>query len=468
MEPGPSDPALETPLLQKLQGWGVVLVAFFVVWLPYNWLIEPSTNLEQEEALRTQAIERGRRSVELFSEENQLGVGCVRCHGPELRGSVIPAGTGWAYPPDLTTICGGPSTGHPLIKSVTDIQTTIEQGRGNDAVVEHPVPGRARRPADQRHRELPGAHELGERPVRGQHLHQPRRGQGGQLAVGLAGGDERRHGVDGRDRIHRRDGGDRLMLAQEVHTCLGFHIECGTLFKGAGVTIMAFILFVGSVYLMLSLVFGKWMGYLVLAVCFSGWLIIQSSLWYFGFWAQGPGTPTNQGPRGQEPSWVVLEAGLTATDARFATFEEYPDDGWEAPNAGQLASVQSVSSAATSFLAAQANEELGLDPLGTDAITGTQFTIDSVKFATAEDDKTSLAGGAGALLRRRAAHDAGAVPRLRKRPALLADVHGGVAPVVRDPSAAARPRREEAQGVPDRRERARVVRPRIVESETRR
>ena len=92
MEPGPSDPALETPLLQKLQGWGVVLVAFFVVWLPYNWLIEPSTNLEQEKALRTEAIERGRRSVELFSEENQLGVGCVRCHGPELRGGVIPAG----------------------------------------------------------------------------------------------------------------------------------------------------------------------------------------------------------------------------------------------------------------------------------------------------------------------------------------------------------------------------------------
>ena len=73
MEPGPSDPALETPLLQKLQGWGVLLVAFFVIWLPYNWLIEPSTNLKQEKALKTEAIERGSRSVELFSEENQLG-----------------------------------------------------------------------------------------------------------------------------------------------------------------------------------------------------------------------------------------------------------------------------------------------------------------------------------------------------------------------------------------------------------
>ena len=38
MRPGPADAALETPLLQKLQGWGVVLVAFFVIFIPYNWL----------------------------------------------------------------------------------------------------------------------------------------------------------------------------------------------------------------------------------------------------------------------------------------------------------------------------------------------------------------------------------------------------------------------------------------------
>ena len=131
MQPGPSDPALETPLLQKLQGWGVLLVAFFVLWIPYTWLIEPSANLKQEKLLRTEAIERGSRSVELFGEENQLGVGCVRCHGPELRGGVIPLGTGYAYPPNLTTVCGGPSTGHALIKSLADIYTTIQQGRAD-------------------------------------------------------------------------------------------------------------------------------------------------------------------------------------------------------------------------------------------------------------------------------------------------------------------------------------------------
>ena len=51
MRPGPSDPDLETPLLHKLQGWGVLLVLFFVIWVPAVWLLEPSNNLEQEEAL---------------------------------------------------------------------------------------------------------------------------------------------------------------------------------------------------------------------------------------------------------------------------------------------------------------------------------------------------------------------------------------------------------------------------------
>jgi len=200
-------------------------------------------------------------------------------------------------------------------------------------------------------------------------------------------------------------------------TCLGFHIECGTLFKGAGVTAMALILFVGSVYLMLSFVFGKWMGYLVLAVCFAGWLMIHSSLWYFGFWAQGPGTPTNQGPRGSEPAWVVVEGGLTASNELYSTFDDYPSDPWKAPIKSQDGSVQSVSSAATSFLAEQANEQLDRHEFASDAILGTQFTVDSVRFATGEDDKTSLAvvqahfSGGGPLTTLALYHDSGSVPR---------------------------------------------------------
>jgi hypothetical protein len=132
MRPGPSDPDLETPLLTKLQGWGVLLVAFFVIWIPLTWLFEPHTNLDQEKALLTDSIARGRSDVQLFSEENQGGIGCVRCHGPELRGSVI-LNTTTQTPtptPNLTTVCGGPWTGHVLIYSLNDIYITIQQGRG--------------------------------------------------------------------------------------------------------------------------------------------------------------------------------------------------------------------------------------------------------------------------------------------------------------------------------------------------
>ncbi len=129
MRPGPSDADLETPLLAKLQGWGVLLVVFFVVWVPLVWLQEPSQNLAQEEALKTDSIQRGKHGVQNFSEENQGGVGCVRCHGPELRGSQIQFGENVIDTPDLTTMCGGSAYGHALIESLEDVYTAIYQGR---------------------------------------------------------------------------------------------------------------------------------------------------------------------------------------------------------------------------------------------------------------------------------------------------------------------------------------------------
>jgi mono/diheme cytochrome c family protein len=132
MRPGPSDAALETPLLHKLQGWGVLLVAFFVVWFPITWLFETSEKQKQEQELRSLAIERGQLATQLFSEDNQLGVGCIRCHGPELRGGVIPYQGGYAYPPNLTNICAGNlgNPSHAAITSVDDIYQVVMQGRG--------------------------------------------------------------------------------------------------------------------------------------------------------------------------------------------------------------------------------------------------------------------------------------------------------------------------------------------------
>ncbi|HSL12444.1 MAG TPA: cytochrome c [Actinomycetota bacterium] len=130
MRPGPSDAALEAPVFHKLQGWGVLLLAFFVLWFPFTWLLEPNTNESQEAELLNLARERGALAVQPFSEENQLGVGCVRCHGPELRGGIIQSGDGFAQPPNLTNICEGNLNGaHPAIASVDDIYQVIEQGR---------------------------------------------------------------------------------------------------------------------------------------------------------------------------------------------------------------------------------------------------------------------------------------------------------------------------------------------------
>jgi mono/diheme cytochrome c family protein len=97
------------------------------------WLIEPSTNLNQEEALRSDSIARGALAVQPFTEENQFGVGCVRCHGNELKGGVINTVDAngdptLAYPPNLTTICD--HTQHPAIYSTDDIFQVISEGRG--------------------------------------------------------------------------------------------------------------------------------------------------------------------------------------------------------------------------------------------------------------------------------------------------------------------------------------------------
>jgi mono/diheme cytochrome c family protein len=127
MRPGPADAALETPLLQKLQGWAVILVAFMAIWVPLSWLREPSTNLAQEKEREALKIERGHETTLYFSEENQLGFGCIRCHGPELHGGVVQAGTNedgtpkYIYPLNLTTAC--------TRLTVEEIRTTIEEGR---------------------------------------------------------------------------------------------------------------------------------------------------------------------------------------------------------------------------------------------------------------------------------------------------------------------------------------------------
>jgi hypothetical protein len=200
--------------------------------------------------------------------------------------------------------------------------------------------------------------------------------------------------------------------------CLGFEIGCETLIKGGLTVIMSFVLFVGSILLVLAAVFGRRMGYLVLAVSFFGWMIILSSLWTFGFFSQGLETPVNLGPRGTEPAWVVEAAG-TDPEPVFEPFATYPTgDGWREPgeNDEDTASVQSVTSATQGFLAEQANEELGKSEHEPGALTTTDFTVQNIEFFATEDGVSLAAAHAfftdgGPILTVYLRHDSGSVDR---------------------------------------------------------
>ncbi len=204
----------------------------------------------------------------------------------------------------------------------------------------------------------------------------------------------------------------------EAETCLLWEIPCETLIKGGLVTLMGFVLFVGSVLLVLSAVFGRWMGYLVLVVSFAGWMMVLSSVWTFGFFSQGPDTPVNLGPRGAEPAWVVEAIG-TDPEPVFDAFSSYPDgEGWREPgtNDNDEGSVQSVTSATQGFLADEANAELGVGEHDPGAISTTDFTVQSIRFFPTEDGVSLAAARSyfsdgGPVLTVYLRHDSGSVNR---------------------------------------------------------
>jgi hypothetical protein len=202
------------------------------------------------------------------------------------------------------------------------------------------------------------------------------------------------------------------MLAQ---TCLGFNVECANLVKGGLAVIVGFVLFIGSVLLMLSAVFGRKMGYLVLSVSLFAWMILFSAVWTFGFFSQGPETPVDLGPRGREPGWVVEAAGENVTDLPYPQFDTYPTgDAWTTPAGGQSASVQSVTGGIQSYLAQQGNQTAGLGQFEAGAFQTTDFTVQDVRFAAAGNVSLAAAhafyNGGGPLITVYLRHDSGSVP----------------------------------------------------------
>lgn len=134
MKPGPSDPDLEKPLLEKLQFWGFILVVSMSLAVGLVFLTEPKTNADDTRTMVAQSILRGHLTTLVGNEENQLGFNCERCHGPGLHGGQNVFNQAVVVVPNLQTVCGGTAFGHPLIKSLDDVITTIAEGRDGTAM----------------------------------------------------------------------------------------------------------------------------------------------------------------------------------------------------------------------------------------------------------------------------------------------------------------------------------------------
>ncbi|HZB59892.1 MAG TPA: c-type cytochrome [Actinomycetota bacterium] len=78
--PGPTDEALEGPLLEKYQVAGVALTVFLAVLLPFLYLREPVRQKAAADKELTESVRLGAATYHEF---------CARCHGPEAQGGTV-------------------------------------------------------------------------------------------------------------------------------------------------------------------------------------------------------------------------------------------------------------------------------------------------------------------------------------------------------------------------------------------
>jgi mono/diheme cytochrome c family protein len=78
--PGPTDEALEGPLLERYQVAGVVLTVFLAVLLPFLYLREPVRQRAAASKELTESVRLGKATFEEF---------CSRCHGDDAEGGTV-------------------------------------------------------------------------------------------------------------------------------------------------------------------------------------------------------------------------------------------------------------------------------------------------------------------------------------------------------------------------------------------
>jgi mono/diheme cytochrome c family protein len=138
--PAPSDDELETNVLERWQGWGLLLLMFLALFLPLYFVF--FENQRSNDAALEQRAESIKRGAAIFAQgkpgAHGFQAGCARCHGTYAGGGVVPdykpAGSNEAadYPaPSLVDIfkrqiVEGKKTPRDAYRFVYD---TIAQGR---------------------------------------------------------------------------------------------------------------------------------------------------------------------------------------------------------------------------------------------------------------------------------------------------------------------------------------------------
>jgi hypothetical protein len=155
--------------------------------------------------------------------------------------------------------------------------------------------------------------------------------------------------------------------------------------EGALTVVAAFVLFVGTVVVLLGAIFGPRMGYLVTATALFGFMVILSLIWVFGV----PGsTPAFRGPRGEAPTWIVVAQG-PALSSEQVPVQEYPRGPWKSPGTAETSEVEPATLAFQEFLAAQANRQLEQGGIQ-GRVEPESFVVEDLRFTSVDDTQYAV------------------------------------------------------------------------------
>jgi hypothetical protein len=115
---------------------------------------------------------------------------------------------------------------------------------------------------------------------------------------------------------------------------------------GMGAFVSAILVFVGSIFLLMSLVLGARLAYFVTASIALGFILIMAVVWSIN----------PLGPLGQLPKWDEVDVGLQATSLKFDEASQYPDGKWfvaHDDNAAELTQASELENDGTTSVTAQ-------------------------------------------------------------------------------------------------------------------